>query len=83
MRKMTPKLRVGDVYRIPGGSDLEYEVLRVSEMSALVKPLSAKHNVVRDKVTQQVVAEFDSPGALINVSPYSIVEIVRRKDAKV
>lgn len=71
-----PKLRTGERVRIAEGGPV-YRVELVNDCRARLVCEGKRHQVVRDRVTGDTVAEFDVPATgPLDVSPRSIVERV-------
>lgn len=71
-RSEFPRLKIGDRFRHHGGDPTVWEVMRVTDCSATVRPLATRHTQIRNRAGE-VVASFDAPGGRIQISPHSSV----------
>lgn len=80
------RLRPGDLYVIPGNSPEDvYQVLRVSECSALVRPRRGRHEefIVPDvKTGEERRVSFDKPANAYHVSAHALVRIVGHEEVE-
>lgn len=71
------KLQPGDMFEYFEGEKGQHEVVRVSDCSAIVRPLEKRHAVIEQVEGPPV--EFDAPARHVTISRNSSVRIVGKK----
>jgi hypothetical protein len=69
-------LEVGQRFRLPYCGKTGVVHRKGNECGTTIRYDGKKHNVVRDKMTGEVEAEFDTPNRPIQVSSETVVELL-------